>query len=232
MPRYWVIAPVEAKSPDLDKVWQFDIANNLISIGWSELGDIAKMSREALSNAVVAAFPDKPPPTKGLIVNMLWAFYHEIGPGDFVIARRGRKTLAAVGKVVRTGFYAPGKNPFLAPPDYSHRNFLEVEWQAQPRDKVFPTLVFPMHTLIEHFGGSVSQTPGRPEYQQLYIPEPPTEAIDQNAFVLEKYLEEFIVSNFETIFKGKRHIYEDAEGADGQQYTTDIGLIDILAVEP
>lgn len=30
MPRYWVIAPVESKPPELfDKVWKFDLANNL-----------------------------------------------------------------------------------------------------------------------------------------------------------------------------------------------------------
>ncbi len=128
MPRFWVIAPVESKNPQLfDNVWQFDVANNLISIGWSELGDISKMSRETLSDAVAAAYPDR---AKGLIFNMLWAFYHEIGLGDFVIDRGGRKTLVAVGKVVRAGFYAAGRNPFLARPGYSHSNFIEVEWQA------------------------------------------------------------------------------------------------------
>jgi len=231
MARYWVIAPVESKKPKLfDNVWQFDVANNIISIGWSALGDISKMSREELSDAVGSAYPDKPPPTKGLIVNMLWAFFHEIGTGDLVIARRGRKTLAAVGKVVQTSVYAPGRNPFLASPDYSHHNFLEVQWQEQPRDKVFSSLVFPMHTLSE-----LSEA----EYHNLLegsgIPpatSQPTEEIeDPNAFVLEKYLEDFIVSNFETIFKGELEIYEDVEGADGQQYPTDIGPIDILAVE-
>ena len=99
MPRYWVIAPFESKPPELfDRVWQFDVANNLISIGWSQLGDLSKMSREKLSNAVAAAYSDKPIQTKGLIGNMLWAFYHEMVPGDFVIARRGRRTLVAVGK--------------------------------------------------------------------------------------------------------------------------------------
>ena len=48
MPRYWVIAPVESKPPELfDKVWQFDLVNNLISIGWKQLGDVSKMSRDA-----------------------------------------------------------------------------------------------------------------------------------------------------------------------------------------
>ncbi len=54
---------------------------------------------------------------------------------------------------------------------------------------------------------------------------------DPNAFVLEKYLEDFIVSNFDTIFKGELRICEDPEGNDGQQYATDVGPIDILAVE-
>ena len=59
------------------------------------------------------------------------------------------------------------------------------------------------------------------------------EAIENpNDFVLQKYLEDFIVSNFYTIFKGELEIDEDAEGNDGQQYATDIGPIDILAVEP
>jgi len=64
---------------------------------------------------------------------------------------------------------------------------------------------------------------------------PPTEPTETNedpsTFVLEKYLEDFIVSNFGTIFKGARRMYEDGEGADGQQLQYDIGTIDILAVE-
>ncbi|MGQ0685431.1 PDDEXK nuclease domain-containing protein [Bradyrhizobium sp.] len=55
---------------------------------------------------------------------------------------------------------------------------------------------------------------------------------DGNVFALERYLEDFIVTNFSTIFQGTLKIYQDAEGNDGQQYTTDIGYIDILAVEP
>ncbi len=72
MPRYWVIAPVESKPPELfDKVWQFDLANNVISIGWSELGDVSKLSREELQRAVALKYPDKPPQTHGLYANML-----------------------------------------------------------------------------------------------------------------------------------------------------------------
>src|SRR5689334_16810733 len=124
MAGYWVIAPVESDPSEVfDKVWQFDLANNVISIGWSQLGDVSKMSREGLSKAVGSTYPDKPPQTKALIENMIWAFYHEIAQVDFVIARRGRKTLAAVGKVQRPAFYASGKSP-----SHSYSNFLEVVW--------------------------------------------------------------------------------------------------------
>jgi hypothetical protein len=46
-------APVEAKPSGLfDKVWQFDLANNLISTGWKGLGNVTKMSREAFAEAL------------------------------------------------------------------------------------------------------------------------------------------------------------------------------------
>lgn len=226
MPRFWVIAPVESKPPELfEKVWHFDLANNLISIGWKQLGDVSKMSREELAEAIASAYPDKPRSTKALFANMIWAFYHEIGSGDFVIARRGRKTLAAVGKVNQSAYYAPGKNPA-----HGHPSFLGVTWQAQPRDKAFPSVVFPMHTLMElseeQFRNFVEGSGG--EFAAAQTPEA---LEDPSAFILEKYLEEFIVSNFNAIFKGELKIYEETEENDGQQYATDIGPIDILAIE-
>ncbi|MCB9098824.1 MAG: DUF1016 family protein [Anaerolineales bacterium] len=230
MTRYWVIAPFESKNPEMfDKVWQFDLVNNVISIGWGQLGDVSKMSHETLFEAVATVYPDKPKATKSLYTNMLWSFHHEINPGDVVIARKGRKILAAVGEVMKGGFYAPGKNSYLASPDNSHPNFLEVKWLDQPRNKIFPNIVFPMHTVYE-----ITES----QYLSLVEESAPESFItsnemieNQNEFVLEKYLEEFIVSNFNAIFKGKLKIYEEAEGIDGQQYSTDIGLIDILAIE-
>jgi len=100
----------------------------------------------------------------------------------------------------------------------------------QPRDKVFPNIVFPMHSVYE-----ITESQYRSLLEgdaDLPLSEAPEATEDQNAFVLEKYLEDFIVSNFDTIFKGKLKIYENAEGLDGQQYGTDIGPIDILAFEP
>jgi 5-methylcytosine-specific restriction protein B len=181
MPRYWVMAPVESKPPELfDKVWHFDLANDLISIGWEELGDVSHMSRDELSKAVAATYPEKPQQTKGLYANMLWAFYHEIRPGDFVIARRGRKTLAAVGTVHEAARYTRGKHPAIG-----HPGFLKVAWQEQPRDKVFSSVVFPMHTLAElaeaQFQKLVEGSSIQPEPSEA-----PAALEDPTAFVLEK----------------------------------------------
>ncbi len=201
MPRYWVIAPFESKPPELfDKVWEFDLANNLISIGWDKLGDVSKMSREELAGGVAATFPEKPPATKSLLTNMIWAFYHEISPGDFIVARRGRKILAAIGKVSRSAFYLAEKSPV-----HKHPNFLEIEWREQPRDKAFPNVVFPMPTLAElsaeQFRSFLQGVDVQP------ITSEATEAVENSQeFVLEKYLEDFIVSNFPTIFKGRLKI--------------------------
>jgi restriction system protein len=232
MPHYWVIAPYSSEDAAFfDRVWQFDLANNTISIGWSELGNVSTMDRQTLSNAVTKAFPNSPLATKSLFAVMLWSFYHVIAPGDVVLARRGRKSLAAVGTVTKSAYYAPGKNPHLSSSANSHPNFIDVSWQAMPRDKFFSSIVFPMHTLSEFSEVQYqSLLEGGGSQQPTVQAGEPIE--DLSAFVLEKYLEDFIVSNFATIFRGELILFEDAEGSDGQQCTTDVGPMDILAVEP
>jgi restriction system protein len=232
MPRYWVIAPYSSEDASLfDKVWQFDQANNTISIGWSALGDVSKMDHQTLINAIDQAFPGYRLATKSLFANMIQAFHHVIAPGDIVLARRGRKTLVAVGTVTKAAYYAPGKNPLLSAPGNSHTSFIDVAWQDQPRNKVFNSIVFPMHTLSEF---SETQYHNILEGSETPLPliEPGGSIEDPSTFVLEKYLEDFIISNFNTIFNGTLRVFKDEEGSDGQQYTTAIGPIDILAVEP
>ena len=58
MPHYWVMAPVESKPTELfDKVWQFDLTHNVISIGWEQLGDVTGLTRDEMAEAVVADAP-------------------------------------------------------------------------------------------------------------------------------------------------------------------------------
>lgn len=74
-------------------------------------------------------------------------------------------------------------------------------------------------TLLETDGPAITQTAAVEDDVQ-----------DQAEFVLEKYLEDFIVSNFGAIFKKTLSLYCDPEGGVvGQQFETDVGPIDILA---
>ena len=54
---------------------------------------------------------------------------------------------------------------------------------------------------------------------------------DPSAFALEKHLEDFLVANWKATELGKTHdIYEEDGQLVGQQYNTDTGPIDILAI--
>lgn len=53
---------------------------------------------------------------------------------------------------------------------------------------------------------------------------------EPSVFVLEKYLEEFLVSNWGNTTLGKKYDIFSDENGTGQQYQTDAGRIDILAI--
>lgn len=211
-------------------MWAFDLANDLISIGWSQLGDASTMTHEQLVGAVATTYLAAPLATRTLYANMLWNFYHEIVPGDVIIARRGRRVLAAVGTVVKPASYAPGRNPHLENAPDVHASYLPVKWQALPRDKQVDAIVFPMYTLAEFTEEQYLNLVG-PITSDAELRVSAQTIEDQGAFVLERYLEDFIVNNFSMIFGNQLSLYCDEQGADGQQYNTDIGIIDTLAFE-
>lgn len=231
MTRYWAISPFESSNKELfDQVWEFDLENNLISLGWHLLGDLSNLSKEEITQKYLTKYHNNSEGSISAQVNLLWNFYNKIEPGDMVIARNGRKRMTAVGKVTQRAYFCSNKNESLKviSPDNYHVHFLNVDWQESPRNKDFDQIVFGMQSLHEI-------TPARyqalifgnnPEYEQV------DELVeDTTTFVLEKYLEEFIVSNFDSVFKGKFLLYVDPETKiKGQQYTTDVGRIDILAV--
>lgn len=228
MPNYWVIAPQNYTRPGRwEKVWRYDLEHGVISVGWHRLGDLSSLSEAQLREQVDSAYKDKPPQKRTYLARTLWDFYHTIKAGDVVIARAGRKKIAGIGTVIREAYYEHNKNAEVAPDD-PHSNYLGVQWTEQCRGKTFPTLVFPMFTLCrideDKFQKLIQTDTG-----DGHKPTPDVE--DPVEFFMEKYLEEFIVDNFNAIFKGKLRLYSDGdEGVVGQQYDTDeVGTIDILA---
>ena len=233
MPRYWVIAPYHADQPeDWQKVWDFDLQNGIISIGWRELEDVSKLSKQELSVVVQDAYPDKPVNIQSLYTNMIWSFYHDVEPGDVIVARKGIKCLAAVGDVQGSAYYDSSKAVEAVGQEITYSNHLDVQWRDSPQNLDYENIVFGRMTLYEIDAS---------QYQELVegldsskIEEREEGIEDKAEFILEKYLEDFIVSNFDTIFGPELSLYRDSKGeAVGQQYNTgEVGVIDILAEGP
>lgn len=234
MLRYWAIAPTDyGDRGEFNRCWQFDREHGVISIGW-DVGEPHSIEDLAEKYAETAAVEDWT--QHGL--NMLKKFWFEIGPGDRVIARAGRKRIVGVGTVLGEPYFhfEDGGSSWGA-------NFLPIQWDDVVEID-FERMVFGMHTIYELseprfeelVGGTLEAGSGREGLSALIQEETgvlPSEQDSQlqTEFVMEKYLEEFIVSNFEAVFGDEIRVYRDEDGNDGQQYLTDVGIIDILAQE-
>ena len=232
MVRYWVIAPFRATRPDdFNKVWNHDLETGIISIGWEAVGSISDITREEVNSIIRKTYTKYSKTQSTRVTNMLWLFHKEILPGDIVIARRGRSVIAAIGEVESQATLSPGYSLRVKGVDYDHNRILRVKWQDKDRELEFPSMVFGMQTIYEI---------DKEKYESLISGditkieiESQDEAEDVTEFVLEKYLEEFIVSNFSRIFGTELKLYVDpVDNAVGQQINTDIGVIDLLAQDP
>lgn len=162
--------------------------------------------------------------------NMLWNFYHLIQLGDIIIARNGVKMIAGVGTVTKVGFFSEGRN-IQANPGHPHSNYLGVRWHETPRNKQFTNKVFLRQSIWEVPESKCQELIKGSADSVTATEDVDPEVKDRVQFVLEKYLEDFIVSNFGAIFGPGLASYRDPENNIGQQFQTDIGPIDILARE-
>lgn len=156
MPRYWVIAPTYSGDPDLwDAVWDFDLKHGVISMGWAKLGDVSGLGVTEIESLYRECYPDDRQKAAIGAARMLYRVYHEIHPGDFVIARWGRMWVAGVGQVVRGGYFDPNKlRPVFRElgPEYeaiTYPNHLDVQWNPDLRDYDYDFQVFGLQTLHE-----------------------------------------------------------------------------------
>jgi restriction system protein len=232
MSRYWVIAPYSATSPDeFDAIWSHDLEQGIISIGWEAVGSIDEKTLEEVNSLVREVYPDYSESQATRIANMLWQFHNEVMPGDIVVARRGRSVIAAVGEVEANANFISHNPPRAPGVDYDHNRVLKVRWRGEGRELTFPAMVFGMHTIYEIDQGKFeSLVEGDAAQTEI---EAQAETEDVAEFVLEKYLEDFIVSNFPLIFGEELKLYNDpVEDVACQQFNTGVGIIDILAQEP
>jgi len=222
MTRYWIIAPYDSRETRIfEKVWEYDLNNGTIAIGWRDLGDVSGMSKPELESKYKEVYGE----INNKDINAIWRFYNEISLGDIIISRKGTKKIIGIGTVTGKPFYNEemGKERVGTLTDFFYPNFIHVKWEKKEIE--FDKIVFSFYTLYE-----ISEEKFHSLTKGEIAEERPDEETESE-FVLEKYLEDFIISNFDSIFRGKYSLYSDSEGNIGQQYPTEVGNIDILARE-
>src|SRR5207249_4336974 len=113
----------------------------------------------------------------------------------------------------------------LFPAGDGHPFYIGVEWSAEPRNQLVPGPPLAIDTLYETAAKALERlAPGRVlTIADGTAPADPAAALSDSDFVLERYLEDFIVSNFDSIFRGRLRRYSDGNhNLVGQQFPTDV----------
>jgi len=152
--RFWVIAPCryDVTDPDaFEKVWQYNLKQGVISIGWWQMGDVSALDEDGLLKHIADTYDGYEGGGATNLARMFHKFFHDVKPGDTILARRGRKAIAGIGTVKRAAYYDPNKqNPATCNEEGNgFRNHIDVEWAETPRDKLFDPIVFAMQTFYE-----------------------------------------------------------------------------------
>lgn len=174
----------------------------------------------------LAGKPDKTKIAAGLACGVTWTVCKGIAKGDIVLCPDGAGTYH-VAEV--TGDYR-----FVAGETLPHQR--PVTWLATSISRA------DMSEALQNSTGSIGTVSDvsryREELEKLIggVTAPKlisTDASveDPSAFALEKHLEDFLVANWSQTELGKTHdIYEEDGQLVGQQYATDTGPMDILAI--
>lgn len=170
--------------------------------------------------------PDKSKVSAGLACGMLWTICKGIRKDDIILSPDGQGNYY-VGDVDSDYYYKPNE---ILP----HRR--SVRW--------YPVVIerSAMSQELQKSAGSIGTVSDISKYAEeieslIGGKKPPTiistdtTVEDPSVFALEKHLEEFLVQNWRHTELGKHYkIYEEDGELVGQQYPSDTGAIDILAI--
>ncbi|MGI6074682.1 MAG: endonuclease NucS domain-containing protein, partial [Fermentimonas sp.] len=170
--------------------------------------------------------PDKTKVAAGLACGNLWTVCKGLQVDDIVLSPNGRGEYY-VGKITGNYYYKPGET-------LPHRR--KVDW--------LPVVIqrSEMSEQLQRSIGSIGTCCDISSYYEelegFIHKQVPTVIIastpdveDPSTFALEKHLEDFLVKNWKNTEVGKKYdIYEEDGVFVGQQYPTDTGPIDILAI--
>lgn len=193
----------------------------------SDLPDNWRVFNEKFIPIFLAGHPDKTKIGAGLACGALWTVAKGIKTGDIVICPDGTG-IYHVGEVTGDYFYAPGQ-------PLPHRR--PVKWLSQRIERAN------MSEALKNSTGSIGTvskvTQYSEEIEKLMGGATTPTALgsdgaveDPVAFALEKHLEHFLVQNWAQTELGQNYdIFEEDGEMVGQQYPSDTGPMDVLAVK-
>jgi restriction system protein len=194
-----------------------------------QLPDEWRQFNAAFIPVFLAGHPDKSKIAAGLACGALWTVAKGIRTGDVVLCPDGTGQYH-VGEVQGGYTYAPGQVlPHRRPVKWLPLTIARAAMSEALRNSTGSigtvSTITDHHQEIEQF---LAALPGQ-AVPHIVATDPVVE--DPVAFAMEKHLEDFLVKNWaQTELAQAFKIYEEDGELVGQQYGTDSGPIDILAV--
>ena len=200
----------------------FDLKEDLSS----HLTDDFKLFSKKYSPIFIKNNPDKSKVASGLASGSIWTVCHDLKRGDIILSPDGKGEYL-VGEIDSNYYYADGE---ILP----HRR--KVNWYKSTIRK--NEMSQPLQNSLGSVLTTCNITKYSDELEQLIkgekiegIISTDTSIEDVIEFALEKHLEEFLVKNWKNTILGKEYdIYEIDGEVIGQQFQSDTGPLDILAI--
>jgi restriction system protein len=171
--------------------------------------------------------PEKTRIGAGLACGALWVVSKGIVIGDIVLCPDGTGRYR-VAEVTGDYFYAPGQTlPHRRPVRWLNVSIDRTEMSEALQNS---TGSIGTVSTVTQYGAEIERLMGD---TAVVVPVSPDKTVeDPSAFALEKHLEDFLVQNWMQTELGKEYdiFTEDGEPV-GQQYATDTGPMDILAIK-
>lgn len=170
--------------------------------------------------------PGKTKVSAGLACGSVWTICFGLEKGDFILCPDGKGEYH-VGEIISNYYFA--QNESVLP----HRR--KVDWKTSIKRSE-------MSQPLQNSSGSILTTCDLTKYSDelnllindgglnnIQSNDPTIESVSE--FALEKHLEDFLIKNWKSTGLGKKYdVYEVDGEVVGQQYPSDTGPIDVLAI--
>jgi restriction system protein len=174
----------------------------------------------------LSAKPEKSKVAAGLACGMLWSLAMGLKQGDIVLCPDGEGRYS-VGEVAGSYQYQPNTNlPHRRPVHWLDKKIdrTDMSQELQRSTAATGTLIN-----IDRYGEEIERLLGGATAHTITSTDPTIE--DPSTFALEKHLEDFLVANWSQTDLAKDYdLFQEDGELTGQQYPTDTGPIDLLAI--